>query len=110
MADATTGIFEIKGKSLPEDAIQFYRPLEKYIEHYIKSPCQRTIFNLRLEYLNSSSAKKLVEIISQVEKLPRAGYEVELNWYYREEDQEMLEEGEEFARMTDLKVNLLLER
>lgn len=103
--DKIIGLIEIKGKSLPEDAIVFYKPLEDAVRQYINAPLQKTTFNFRLEYLNSSSAKKILEIITLLETLPAKGYVVTLNWYYKEEDDDMLEEGQEFSRMTNLHIN-----
>ncbi|MBC7126135.1 MAG: DUF1987 domain-containing protein [Bacteroidales bacterium] len=110
LADGESGYFEVNGKSLPEDAVEFYRPLEKYIQEYVKSPKQKTTFNLKLEYLNTSSSKKLLDIIGYFEGLPSQGYQVELNWYHRDEDQDMIDEGIEFAHMTNLKVNFIVEQ
>lgn len=110
LADGESGYFELNGKSLPEDAIEFYKPLEKYAQEYVKSPKQKTTINLKLEYLNTSSSKKLLDIIGLFEALPPQGYEVELNWYHRDEDQDMIDEGIEFAHMTSLKVNFIVEQ
>lgn len=104
--DSNKGLLEIAGKSLPEDAIVYYAPLEKAVKEYVKTPQKRTMVNFKLEYLNSSSAKKILEIITLLESLPSQGFQVDINWYYNAEDEEMLEEGEEFRRMTDLKVTL----
>lgn len=109
LANGDSGYFEVNGKSLPEDAIEFYKPLEKYVLEYVKSPKQKTTINLKLEYLNTSSSKKLLDIIGIFEALPSQGYEVVLNWYHHEEDQDMIDEGIEFAHMTSLKVNFIVE-
>lgn len=110
LADGQSGYFEVNGKSLPEDAIEFYKPLENYVREYVKSPKQKTTINLKLEYLNTSSSKKLLDIIGYFESLPSQGYEVELNWYHRDEDQDMIDEGVEFAHMTSLKLNFIVEQ
>lgn len=109
-ADGSKGYFEIKGKSLPEDAVEFYRPLERYIVEYVKAPQASTKIDLRLEYLNSSSSKKLLDLISHIEKIAKEGFQIELNWYHRDEDQDMIDEGIEFAHMTSLKVNFIAEQ
>lgn len=110
IADGEKGYFEVTGKSLPEDAIEFYKPLEKYVLAYVSAPKPKTIINLKLEYLNTSSSKKLLDIVGYFEQLPAKGFEVELNWYHRDDDQDMIDEGIEFAHMTSLKVNFILEQ
>jgi len=104
--DGENGLIEISGKSLPEDAIVYYAHLEKLVMEYVQSPQKNTTVNFNLEYLNSSSAKKILEIITLLESLPAKGYKVVINWFYKSEDYDMLEEGEEFRRMTDLTVTL----
>ncbi|HPD94905.1 MAG: DUF1987 domain-containing protein [Bacteroidales bacterium] len=110
IANAEEGYFEINGKSLPEDAVEFYKPLEKYVLSYINRPKQTTTINLKLEYLNSSSSKKLLDIIELFEKIQKQGYEIILNWYHHDDDQDMIDEGVEFAHMTSLKVNFISEQ
>ncbi|MCB8964406.1 MAG: DUF1987 domain-containing protein [Bacteroidales bacterium] len=109
-ADGDKGHFEIIGKSLPEDAVEFYRPLERYIIEYAKAPQELTVIDLKLEYLNSSSSKKLLDIIGHIEKIAAEGYQVEVNWYQRDDDQDMIDEGIEFAHMTSLKINFVPEQ
>jgi len=104
--DGEKGLLEIAGKSLPEDAIGYYAHLEKLVMEYVQSPQKNTTVNFNLEYLNSSSAKKILEIVTLLESLPAKGYKVVINWFYKSEDYDMLEEGEEFRRMTDLTVSL----
>lgn len=108
--DGDKGLIEITGKSLPEDAKNCYAALYKLVKDYAQSPKQVTTINFRLLYLNSSSAKNILEIITLLEELPSQGFQVVLNWYYGAEDEDMHEEGEEFTRMTDLHINLLKEQ
>ncbi len=110
MFDANKGLIEIAGKSLPENANACYNKLFILVKDYINTPQQKTTVNFRLLYLNSSSAKKILEIITLLEWLPKQGYQVELFWHYNAHDEDMQEEGEEFKRMTDLEVKLISEQ
>ena len=60
--DPNAGKLEFVGKSLPEDPTAFYIPVEEAVREYIKSPKPTTTIELRLEYLNSSSQKRILEI------------------------------------------------
>lgn len=104
--DLSKGLFQISGKSLPENSSEFYAPLENMVKEYVKDPKSKTIINLKLEYLNSSSQKKMLELISLFEGLPERGFDVDLNWIYPEDDEDMLEEGREFAKMITLTMNI----
>lgn len=108
--DGDKGLIEIIGKSLPEDANACYAPLYKLVKEYAQSPMKITTINFRLVYLNSSSAKKILEIITLLEELPSQGYQVDLKWFHNADDEDMHEEGEEFKRMTDLPIILIKEQ
>jgi hypothetical protein len=104
--DPTAGTIELKGKSLPEDIKSFYNPLENAIINYLKNPKEKTVINMRFDYLNSASTKRLLEIITRLEQSFKNGLKVDINWYYKEHDEEMQEEGEEFGRLTYIPVKL----
>lgn len=108
--DTEKGVIEIAGKSLPENANACYNPLFNLVKEYVKAPQPKTIVNFRLHYLNSSSAKKILEIITLLEWLPKQDYQVDLRWHYNANDEDMHEEGEEFKRMTDLPILLVQEQ
>jgi hypothetical protein len=104
--DTDRGILEIVGKSLPEDTKGFYDPIIKEVQKYVNKPNPHTVINLKLNYLNSSSTKKILELVTHFEAIEKKGFSVELNWYYEENDDDMLEEGQEFNRLTELSVNI----
>ncbi|MCS6967844.1 MAG: DUF1987 domain-containing protein [Cytophagales bacterium] len=102
--DARTGRFLMAGRSIPENAIEFYKPLFEWLDEYIKNPSPKTIFEIKLEYFNTSSSKCLVEIFRRLEKIKSA--EVVINWYYEEDDEDMQESGEDFRELIDVPIIL----
>jgi len=58
--DKEANVFEICGKSFPENAVEFYSPVIKWINEYAQSPNPETIFTINLDYFNSSSSKKIL--------------------------------------------------
>lgn len=108
--DPTRGILDISGKSLPEDVEKFYSPLLEMAKRYVQHPQFETIINFDMTYLNSSSTKKVLKIVTLFEPMSKAGYKVKINWYYDEYDEDMRGEGEEFARLTDLPLTLIAKK
>ncbi len=94
--DATTGIIEVKGRSIPENSIEFYRPLVEWLEEYSKEPQKLTTVNIQLEYFNTSSSKCILDVFKKLESIKKARNEVVINWYYEEDDEDMLEAGEDY--------------
>lgn len=94
--DASTGIMEIKGRSIPENSIEFYKPMVDWLEEYSKSSVAKTQVNVQLEYFNTSSSKCILDVFKKLEAINKGGSEVLINWYYEEDDEDMLEAGEDY--------------
>ncbi|MDY6801439.1 MAG: DUF1987 domain-containing protein [Bacteroidota bacterium] len=94
--NAETGVIEIKGRSIPENSIEFYRPLVEWLEEYSKNPKKLTTVNIQLEYFNTSSSKCILDVFKKLESIKKARNDVIINWYYEEDDEDMLEAGEDY--------------
>ena len=94
--DAELGSIEIKGRSIPENSIEFYKPLVDWLEDYSKTPASLTKVNIQLEYFNTSSSKCILDVFKKLEAIYKAKNEVIINWFYEEDDEDMLEAGEDY--------------
>ncbi|PIX35989.1 MAG: nuclear pore complex subunit [Bacteroidetes bacterium CG_4_10_14_3_um_filter_31_20] len=94
--DAVAGKIEIKGRSIPENSIEFYRSLVEWLEAYATAPLANTTVNIQLEYFNTSSSKCILDIFKRLENISKAGSNIVINWYYEEDDEDMLEAGEDY--------------
>ena len=97
--DKESALFEISGRSLPEDSSEFYQPILNWIKEYKASPLELTTFVFQLEYFNTSSSKLILDIMSALEDIEG----VKIVWYYYEDDEDMEEAGTEFSELVDLK-------
>ena len=105
--DKSKGIFEFEGKSLPEDVISFYSPVFKWSEEYVKDPNPITEVKMKISYYNSASQRAINEFFTIIKKAELRNSKVTIHWFYDEDDEEMLESGEEFADITKLKFNYI---
>mgnify|MGYP005851282727 CR=1 FL=1 len=95
--DAAEGLIEIKGRSIPENSIEFYKPLIEWLDEYGKAPVAKTNVNIQLEYFNTSSSKCILDVFKKLESIQKSQKsEVTINWYYEEDDEDMLEAGEDY--------------
>lgn len=90
-----TGIIDIKGRSIPENSIEFYKPVVDWLDEYGKSAAKKTVVNVQLEYFNTSSSKCILDVFKKLETISKA-QDVVINWYYEEDDEDMLEAGEDY--------------
>lgn len=96
--DKGNQIFEISGRSLPEDSAEFYKPVLEWIANYAKQPNASTDFVFKLEYFNTSSSKLILDILSALEDIE--GMKIE--WCYLEDDEDMEEAGKEFSELVEI--------
>jgi len=100
--DPANEIFEISGKSLPEDVSSFYDPILKWLDEYAEDPIPKTVFDFKLLYYNTASSKLLYEIMVKLKtKLTDEGHEVLVRWFYDEDDEDMEEAGEEYSEVVE---------
>lgn len=100
--DAENEIFEISGRSLPEDVTAFYDPILNWLDEYAGSPNAKTAFTFKLVYFNTASSKLLLDILMKLEQMHEDGKEVLIRWFYPEDDEDMQEAGEEYADIVDV--------
>jgi hypothetical protein len=100
--DKSKGTFELKGRSLPEDVIEFYSPVFSWLEQYVANPNEETKLVVRVEYFNSASQRALNEIFTILNRIILKGKKIQIDWYYYEDDDEMKESGKEYEEMTNL--------
>ena len=100
--DPHKGLLEIKGRSNPENSVDFYKPVMEWIDEYVKTPVQKSTVNIQLEHFNTSSSKMILDVFQRLEALLDTDHEVIVNWYYEDDDEEVLEAGETYESMSQL--------
>ena len=73
--------FEISGKSLPEDVVEFFQPVMDWLKKYREKPNARTEFNLKMIYFNTASSKLIMDVLMIFEEMVEEGHEVVVLWY-----------------------------
>lgn len=98
-----SGVIEISGRSNPENSSEFYQPLMNWLDGYVVDPAPKTTLNINLEHFNTSSSKCILDILKRFKRLVENEQEFIVNWYYEDDDEEMLETAEIYEGMTGLK-------
>lgn len=105
--DKELGKFQIFGKSCPEDAVEFYDPIFNWLDEYSVNPLKSTVFDMKLTYFNTVSAKFLLMLMTKLEELYISGNQVKIRWFYNENDDDLEEAGEEFESIIDVDFELV---
>jgi hypothetical protein len=106
--DPVKNQFEISGESRPENTSKFYVPIIQWLQQYQNvlywekdkvSNISPKVFEFKLDYFNSTSAKFIMDVLMQLDKMAQEGYPVKVKWFYDKRDEDMKESGEEFSKL-----------
>jgi len=101
------GRLEIKGRSVPESSVAFYRPLFESLDEYAKHPKSPIWVDVQFDYFNTSSSKSILDIFRRLEAMHDKGVQVIVNWYYENKDENMREAGEDYEAIMNFPFNVL---
>lgn len=106
--DPANGVLEIKGRSIPENAIEFYKPLVDWLTEYANASKSTTVVNIQLEYFNTSSSKCILDVFKKLEAIQNGKLSsININWYYEEDDEDMLEAGEDYQAIINIPFKMI---
>jgi hypothetical protein len=98
----------IKGESYPEDVSAFYGQVIQAVNSLVESPAGPFDVEIQLIYINSSSIKALFRIFEGFEDYRKKEQSVTIQWFADEDDDIMLELGEDFIdRFPNLTIQTL---
>lgn len=100
--NTTEGMIKYSGRSMPEDAKSFYLPLKEWLLKYAENPTPGTRVIFEYEYFNTSSSKMIMEIIEAANKIGAKDKNFKAEWRYLEDDDDILEAGEEYEEITGI--------
>ena len=106
LMDSDKGIIEIKGRSIPENSVEFYKPLISWLNDYSLEEMKPTKVKFQLEYFNTSSSKCILDIFKRLEAMYRKGWDISISWCYDEDDEDMYESGEDYKSILSCPISL----
>lgn len=101
------GIIRIRGRSIHEDVTEYFSPVEDWVSRYIDKPAEVTCVDMNLEYFNSASAKVFIHLLQKITYVTLKHKRYIFNWYYEDGDDDILERGEYFASVLDVRINFI---
>lgn len=105
--DPTSNIYEISGRSLPENVVKTYEPVLQWIDKNLGKVQDGIVFTFRVDYLNSASAKMVSLILTKLEEFYKSGISIEVKWFYNYDDDDIQSEGEIYAKLKKLPITLI---
>lgn len=90
--DADLGKLVIRGDSYPENALELYQPLFKQVDTYFADKISTLDIEIQIDYLNTSSSKMLIDLISKLSVYFDKGNTISAIWMYPEDDEDYREQ------------------
>jgi hypothetical protein len=101
--DPGAGLFSLVGRSLPENAYNFFKPLIDFTKQYVTSQNGKsTNLTFKLDYFNSSSGRFIFEMLTIFEESYKKHQQVKVKWLVEKDDELMIEKGEELKSLLDM--------
>lgn len=101
------GFIKVKGRSIHENMFDFFKPVEEWVNEYIKNPAEVTCIDVDLEYCNSASSRLLISLFQKISHVKAKNRKFIVNWYYEEGDEDILERGEYFSSILNIPFNYI---
>lgn len=99
---ADSHVFTISGRSLPENAIDFYAPVLDWVDKTLSEADRESFtFEVKIEYFNTSSSKQLAKLFLTIEKYFEK-HDILIKWFYEKEDLDMLMSGNQYSKFLKL--------
>ena len=84
------GNLTLNGRIITDNATLLFQPMMDWIN---KLECQKVIFNINLEYLNTSASMQLYQMLKNLADNCMVE-ELSVIWHYEEDDEDHLETGQ----------------
>ncbi len=101
-----SGKFKIHGRSIHENPVKFFEPVIDWMDNYVLKPEETTVFDIKLEYFNSSSQRFILDVL-RILTDNLEGKKLIINWYYESGDDDLLERGQYYESILNKKFNLI---
>ena len=101
------GVIELKGRSIPEDPVNFYKPFIDWVESYSNDAKPETTVYIHLLYFNTSTSHCLLRLFKHLDKIHKTGKTVIVNWFYDKDDDEFYDAGLDYSSICNFQFKMI---
>ncbi|MCL2443602.1 MAG: DUF1987 domain-containing protein [Treponema sp.] len=108
LIDEKKGCMKMEGQCFHENIVVLFKEINDWLDVYLKTDFGLFTFDCDIEYLNSSTLKLLNVLLLKLDKHSSKNNKIIVNWITIEEDDIMIECGEDYQdEMEYLEFNLV---
>jgi len=101
------GSIQFSGRAIPEDPVEFFKPVMVWIKDYAKELSGHTTIDLQFEYINTSSTKWIYNVLKTLGEVEGHHKKMVVNWHYEEGDDDMYELGHVLRKLVMAPFNFI---
>ncbi len=102
---------KIEGSSFPEDAFEVYQHILDWIQRIKnKDTGKKLVIEFDFDFLNSISHKKVWQIVNDLKEMYNENRDVLVKWYYDENDEDIMEAGEDLSELINVPFELIAKK
>lgn len=105
-----TGTLLLSGSSMPENALEFYRPIIDWMRAHFATPGASLTLRMELRYFNSSSMKSIFLLLETMRNAINNGGQGQVEWLVEDDDEFMLESGQTLMELLGMPLRFVNER
>lgn len=105
--DEANMLCRIEGSSYPEDAYEVYQHVIDWLGRVGDNIDSELVVEFDYDFLNSISHKKVWQILHELKQFYKLGKQVKVVWYYDENDEDIMEAGEDLAELMNIPFELI---
>lgn len=107
LIDESNMLCRIQGASFPEDAYEVYQHVLDWLDRIKDKLESKLVVEFDYDFLNSISHKKVWQILHELKTMQKNGKEITVVWYYDENDEDIMEAGEDLAELLNIPFELI---
>jgi len=105
-AELRNGYLQIRGKSVPFNYPEIYDTIRDRLAVYMEKPEESTTIDFSLSAINAVSKRSIMNTFEVFEEMSKKGCNLQVNWYYQPDDEDVHELGEIFKSRFDVNIQI----
>jgi len=109
LIDEEKNYMKFEGRSFHENVVEFYKDVNSWLDTYLEKEFGSFTFDFEMNYFNSSTSKLLHNMLTKMDTHASDKKKVIINWITTEDNDIIIECGEDFQEDFDnLEFNMIV--
>jgi hypothetical protein len=109
LVDEEKSYMKLEGRCFHENVGEFFREINDWLDAYLATDFKKFTFDNAISYFNSSTTKLMLTMLLKMDRYSTGENRITVNWITTEDNEIMVECGEDFEEeMENLEFNLVI--